>query len=433
MKGLDVTDRVRAQQSFNILKSKNDRVDWVAVMAVMILMSDQKFISKVTFLFSLCDFNSSREVNCAELCIGMRYLFLGISRCFTNATLPPKSEVEASTVEVFSRIDADRTRFICIEEIVSFAYMSKDLRVLLTTFPSTDDRIFEELVVFTGNNRAQQAAADKLVNNSQQKMIKELQLTPDPAPEQNSRRQSQRKQRDRPWKANLVITKPYAMSLYRTFSELQDGSGTISMAALAKFSGDHEHVRSKLMKWTEQSDRAAGEDRKTQQQIITKVSIHLTDRGFMERLEEYGDAVSLRALFCLCCPAISEAEIDDGMRWCLAYRAHDILTELLKYNSSPMTDEKYDPAKQNVDIDLSAEDVDALFQALDIDGDGHLSLKELCQGGDLQSEDARKLINLWDRDRSGELSKSEILAIIHQVHHSVRQTMKGMFARNNSL
>jgi Ca2+-binding EF-hand superfamily protein len=441
MRILRITNRPDGDAAYNALKNSKDRVEWFSAIAVMVLMSDQKYISKVTFLFSLCDFNSSREVNCAELCIGMRYLMMGISRFFKNATIPPRGEVEQSTVAVFSKIDADNTSFISIEEMVSFAYMSKDLRVLLSAFPANDQRIFEELISFYGTNSSQARQCSNMVEAQEQKMIRELRLTPDAKDvKQQSQRTVKRKCRDRPWETNQVITKPYAWLIYHFFIELKDRTYTIPSQTLSDYARDFERTRGLLTRLAEKggpslsangsvSGHGSGQSLTL---LAARIAQHLTDSAFLSRLElTGGDAVSVRALLCLCCNGVKEAEIDDGMRWCQTYRANDVLTELLKCKTGPMSnpaDSSVDAPREIEDIDVDASDIDALFEALDTDGGGRLSLAELCQSGEVRPDEARRFVNLFDRDRSGDLSKAELLHIVHEVHSEVRQTMKAIFA-----
>merc|ERR1711971_560491 len=164
---------------------------------------------------------------------------------------------------------------------------------------------------------------------------------------------------------------------------------------------------------------------------VVKLQNHLTTRQFLALLEEHrGEGVTLRALFCWCCPSVREAEIEDGMRWCKAYRAHDVLEELLKYQSSPMVDPRFhhNSKPEDMNLEVDEDDIDALFEALDMDGDGDLSMAELCRGGKLELEEGRRLIELWDRDKTGNLSKADVTAIVFQMHSSVRQTMKAVFA-----
>jgi len=435
MRVLGFKERHNADAAFSVVKNSRNNVEWLSVVAVMILMSDQKYISKVTFLFSLCDFNSSGKVNCAELCIGMRYLLLGISHFFKNATVPPRDEVERSTVAVFAKIDADKSNFILIEEIVSFAYGSKDLRVLLSPFPADDPRIFEELVLFTESDKQQSREALNRLGSQEQKMIHELRLTPDAATKLTSKASEQRKQvrkaRARPWQENKFVTKPYAWLLYKLFAELKDSSHTIPSKVLLDTVSNLDRLRALMQKFADDPDEAMSKF--ADSTLAVRVTKHLTDKQCILRLEDHaGDAVSLRALFCLCCPSVQESEIEAGMQWCRTYRAHDILNALLKCKSSPLVDASFDEKKEDVAIDVDEEDIEALFEAIDMDHDGQLSVENLCEGGNLRPEEARRLVELWDRDRTGELSKGEILAIVHHVHSSVRQRMKALFAAEGS-
>jgi len=440
MRVLGFTDRQKAEAAFNELKNNRDHVEWFAVIAAMLVMSNQKYISKTTFLFSLCDFNSSGHVNVAELCIGMRYLFMGIHRFFANATVPTRDEIEKSTIAVFAKIDTHKTDYISIGEVVAFSYMSKNLRTLLGPFPSSDERIFEDLVTFAFSSKGQKIASTLRLETQEQKMLQELRLAPHAGTHttvspSSQRRTQARKMRNRPWHDNSTITKPFAWLMYHLFTELQDaGLRAIPNQVLADAVGDHRRLKTLLQQFSQKAaavDVDMNEPGHPLTLLLVLMEKHLTDKNFATRLHDHdGDAVSLHGLFCLMCPQVTEAEIDDGMRWCAAYRAHDVLSELLRYKTSPMVDAAADAPQHTLELNISEDDVLALFEAVDMDGSGEMSMQELCEKGSLPPGEARRLIELWDRSRSGELSKGDILAIVHQVHSSVRQSMKALFTES---
>lgn len=55
----------------------------------------EEFISRVTFMFSVCDFNSNGSIKRSELFIGLRSLFKGLSRFFPKCKAPTAEELEA--------------------------------------------------------------------------------------------------------------------------------------------------------------------------------------------------------------------------------------------------------------------------------------------------------------------------------------------------
>lgn len=437
MRVLRLNDRKDAEPAFDAFKNSKERVEWLSVIAIMILMSNQKFISKVTFLFSLADFNGNREVNCAELCIGLRYLMLGISHAFPHIKVPPKNEVEKDTIEVFSKIDGDKSAYVTLEEIVSFAYMSTPLRRFFAPFPAEDQRIFEELIIFNQESGCQRHESVKRLGEQEKKMINSLRLTPDVAQKKQGRRSEMRAKRERPWCENTMVTKPFSFLVYRLFAHLIDESANwISNETLLNLTHSNkvlkEIVDGAVKHSAEQGVEDPGHPLRT---VASSLESRITGAEFARSVQHHGDHISLRALFCLLCPGVKEAEIQDGMKWCHGYRAHDVLEELLKHKTGAMSldrDSSFDdrPDEERVHIEVDEEDIDALLEAIDLDKNGNISLEDLVKGGNLQPEEARRLVRLWDREKTGELSKGDLLAIVHEMHSSVRQNMKALFANS---
>merc|ERR1719443_1931081 len=83
-----------SQETFDIFRPKNGRIDFLTVFGPMVLMSDQHFISKVSFFFSIYDFNGNGGLNLAEFFISMRTMFKGIECLFDGATLPSAKMLE---------------------------------------------------------------------------------------------------------------------------------------------------------------------------------------------------------------------------------------------------------------------------------------------------------------------------------------------------
>merc|ERR1712050_653646 len=95
--------------------------------------------------------------------------------------LPSKSEVEKETVEIFYKIDGDKSAYVTLEEIVSFAYMSTPLRKFFAPFPAEDQRIFEELIIFNQESGGQRHESLNRLGEQEKKMMSSLRLTPDAA------------------------------------------------------------------------------------------------------------------------------------------------------------------------------------------------------------------------------------------------------------
>lgn len=441
MRGLGYTQRKDAEPAFDLLKNNKNKVEWYGVIAAMILMSNQKYISKVTFLFSLTDFNGSGTVNCAELCIGMRYLFLGISRFFQNATVPPRSDVEKAAVDVFAKIDIDNSYAITIDEVVTYAYMAKGLRLLLSPFPATDTRLFEDLIIFNRSEQQQTRQTDTILDKQENRLVDDNRMTSTAKTRKRAsiqtRRCQQREERSTAWKENSLVTKAFSWLIYKISVHLQNASThTVSSQALLDLVSEHETVRQLVHKLSEKKDASMNRlqcegDLKDISLVANRAVKALTEREFVTRLQDHaGDAISLRALFCLTCPLAKEAEIQDGVGWCKKYRVYDALEELLRQKVSTLSDPNFDQQKDGVEMNIFEKDVDELFEVLDTNHDGRISIDNLIGEGNLSATQAQQLVTLWDKDRSGELSRGDLLATVQHVTPQVAHSLKGLFSQS---
>merc|ERR1719327_1037390 len=111
-------------------------------------MSDQHFISKVSFFFSIYDFNGSGSINRPEFFISMKTMFSGLSRIFADANTPSMIQLEESTVEVFDNMDKDRSGHATLDEVLTWAYRSRPLQHVLSPFTSKSTEMFEEPISF---------------------------------------------------------------------------------------------------------------------------------------------------------------------------------------------------------------------------------------------------------------------------------------------
>jgi hypothetical protein len=319
---LKFDDREKAEAAFSKLQNTKQRVEWLPVVAAMIVMSDQKYISRVTCLFSICDFNGTGRLNKAELCIGLRLLLLGLSRCFSNVGAPGNRDGDSESIRLFDTIDEDNTGYISIENILSFAYRSKELRLLLSPFPASDRRIFEQPLLISSANRAMRDPSLECLRQQEQHMRGKLQLTPDAPRARRSVRQSMRQER-RQWKPRRthIITKQFSWCLYKIFMKLRTQSNEILVQELEDLVGDP--YKFKQFVWEtctgnveDASEPSLSNYEKTEADSVrvhsSRLETLLRRPEFSNRLQshqrEHGeDSITLRALFCLCFPNVPEA------------------------------------------------------------------------------------------------------------------------------
>jgi len=161
-------------------------------------------------------------------------------------------------------------------------------------------------------------------------------------------------------------------------------------------------------------DRPEGVNR-----VLQHVSLSITGGHVRTRLEDLLETgttkLSLRALCCVVWPHIKEADIETCMGWCRAYQAQSTLQEVLR-------------AIREEDVELDVEDIDELFEAIDSNGDGQLSLDELSNMGHLDISTARRLVDRLDSDANGSLSKAEVKSLIHQLDIAFKEQFKAAFA-----
>merc|ERR1740121_2962200 len=131
--------------------------------------------------------------------------------------------------------------------------------------------------------------------------------------------------------------------------------------------------------------------------------------------EAEGEKISLRAFFCLVWSTCPESDIENCVKWCGLFTAKLVLEEIL--------DEDGDGKVEDVD----PEDVEAIFSAIDMNGDGKVTIEELVSDGGFSEAQARKLMS-HDRDRKGSLDMRELKAAANQTHAQVSESVRGLFA-----
>merc|ERR1719456_1897304 len=96
----------------------------------------------------------------------------------------------------------------------------------------------------------------------------------------------------------------------------------------------------------------------------------------------------------------------------LWWRAHDVLKEFMSTGNTQR---------------LSFEDVRLIFQAMDTDGNGALSLEELMVGGELDEATARQLMKRLDEDESGTVTVDELQGILRSIDTQLLSDFKDCF------
>mmetsp|Transcript_12001 Transcript_12001/g.21265 ORF Transcript_12001/g.21265 Transcript_12001/m.21265 type:complete len:303 (-) Transcript_12001:96-1004(-) len=76
---------------------------------------------------------------------------------------------------------------------------------------------------------------------------------------------------------------------------------------------------------------------------------------------------------------------------------------------------------------LTAAEIRSMFDEVDVDGNGILSVKELVQAGDLDLEEATSLTTFLDQKQDGMIEFRDVMEVVG-MQSNVRQGLKGMFA-----
>lgn len=434
---LKFEERKEAEAAFNVVKpQKVSQADYMMLIAAMALMSNQRYISKVTFLFSMCDFNSSGSINRAELGIGLRTLFRGISVFFGHANLPSKAQLESSADILFKELDSDGSDVIEIGEVVSYAYRSKDLCMLFSPFAVSDMRIFEELIRFD-NCREVKEKAPITVDKEEKKLglSHKIRLTPDESRGIHTNlAQRQRMERKRPWKDPSVLTNIHGLAILRVFRKLAGDKRLIDLGELQRVAKVKELGGMCHQVELEITHTLAEEIKNNSQdfrRIMSSLSITLGEDDFRERVMVLSvEDVSLRGFCCLVWPKIKVSEIEGLLKYCEMIHAHDTLNELLRKRQDALTHPSTDSSA--LVLEVEPEDIDAIFRAFDVNGDGELSAEELAREGTFSSQQINQMMQMWDRDKGGTLDTNEMKSILYGMDEMVRRRLKDLFAASGA-
>jgi Ca2+-binding EF-hand superfamily protein len=423
---LGFESRETAAAAFEALGPINERLDFLSVIGPMVVMSDQSLCSRASFLFSIYDFNGSGSVNHAEFFIAMRTLFKGLARFFPEARVMTPAEVEEDTINLFEKMDVDCSGLVLLDEVISWAYRSKGLRLLMSPFPVKDSRVFEELIQFSRANHAMDRPVEKMSKRMEKCARYKLRLCPDPiacGSESKGSKPIGSRQRARPWRQPVGISKTHAWVMWKFYSSLSGAGRTVLISDLLKVLADKTLTRlleeSVGISGKAESDEGKFSEFEDVTKIVWHLHGHLADSDTIGRLNvlrrDGEEHISLRGMFCLVWPCVHERDINSCLRWCQSFRAREVLHELVE-------------GCEGRQSPLLAEDLELLFDFMDVNHDGEVSLEELCDKGHVKIDLARKLMKRLDDDNSGSITKGEMRSIVYKFDPSIKNKLKGAFA-----
>jgi len=347
--------------------------------------------------------------------------------------LPSGGGLEKASHAVFDKIDANQSGLVELEEVLVYAYRSKGLRELVAPFPNQDQRDFEGLIHFAGGNARQERRIGQKVDMHAKGLRKQIMLTPDPTCAAGSPATwlpRRRKPRERPWMDFAVVTKQRVYVMWSFFNRLKKGS-QVQRSDLLELVIDPRRLDDILSGCAAQfrvAELFHHSDTVSELKVVSYIKTHICAASSVQRLKEHTEeeGLSLHALLSAMWFNVSEREINQGLKWCRQFQALAALKELLKPVESNEVDPFLDPEKA-LRLNLTEDDVQALFDVVDQDGNGNLSITELVALGNLSGAEAKHLEKVWDRDRNGELSQEELLASIQGMNRVLRGSIKGVF------
>lgn len=449
-----------AEQAFSELKSKCGRVELLMVIGPMIVMSDQAYASKVSLLFSVFDLNSDGCINRAETFIALRMLFLGVDRVFKNPSMPDDffGALEEDTEDLFKRLDRDHSGDIHIGDILSFAYRSHEVKSFLSPFLASDQRLFEDLVIFSKGSKAasrelmkrntsglSSPAAGARASASNPKRLQsfrssnslsrraltmnesalrtqevsyaaelkhQLRITPDESNHDARDRRSRRFRVDRSWRKPkpgrqpTCITKEHAWVVWSLFNTLARGRRLIPKYELKQAFEDNNEVMARLKK------HALMEPDAPEEEAMLSVASRFTTADALRRVSQLGeDIVSLRAFLCFAWPLAPEMEVELCMRWCRAFRANEVINDIIAKDTTINHPEQ----------------IEALLEAVDTNGDSLLATSQLCGREHQVLHQARKLLAKWDRDEDKMPNRQDINTILRGMSAAIQVNFQEVF------
>jgi len=371
-------------------------------------------------LFSVYNLNGSGYITRAELFIGMRTLYKGLSHFFTGFVGPSSEEIEGCLESLFVTIGAKD--FISLGEALTFAYRDRTFRQLTDPFPSKDEVICEDMVHF----EEVESSAPKEARSEEQleRCVRErIRLSPDPADWRPSRPRA-RPIVKKDWVPPANITRMHAWLMWRFFKELAGGNRIITVDHLRTVVCDEFRVAAVLKAAQEQRGDWVDAPGVVTTLAMQRFCLQASGGHLRDRLEDLAAhstvGISLRGLCSMVWPHVREADVEILLGWCKAYQARSVLKELMRRMQEEVPD-------------IDAEDIEALFDTLDGNRDGQQTVEELGRSGhnELICSSRRLLDRLLSQPNTS-LSKAEVRSVVFNMDHTLKAQFQLVHAAETS-
>jgi Ca2+-binding EF-hand superfamily protein len=239
--------------------------------------------------------------------------------------------------------------------------------------------------------------------------------------------------RDGPVKEPKQLPKAHTWFMYRVFVLMAGGglrSNFIQTELLQKYLSDRNYIEEILGQVSHLAslvvgprERATGNghrisiagDKADLDRLASHIRRYFHDRNATAKLDALGEgSITLRAFFCVILHKLTEGDVEACLAYCQTFRSHDVLREYMEGGTTHH---------------LNIEDLRLIFQAMDADGNGMLSVEELMSGGGLSEETARHLLQRLDEDKSGTISMDELHGIVRSIDTTLRSDFKDAFSK----
>jgi len=231
------------------------------------------------------------------------------------------------------------------------------------------------------------------------------------------------------WTPPSEISKAHAWLLWKFFRHLSGGKAIADAERVQCCLKDSKAVQKELLQiageaknyepWalTEASADAEAPDGPQKfamevDKLSQEFQIVFTDQHLVQRLESLDSGpITVRCFLCISLPSLTPSHIEGCLAWCRVFRALEVLNQLGELEAAALKDE----------------DLALLFEFLDVDASGDLSLSELVDVGQLPAEKAKEIFDKCKRQEEGAaLNINDLRNYVMSLNLALGSDVKGL-------